>query len=310
VFKLAFSHFWSDFNPHDNVFYELISELYPNVQVVKSGSMGIDLELTSTFSSKYQYLFRKFKKVWSDDNQSNLSNKDFFRDTSLLRLNPHAKRTIWFTGENIRPPIDSRIDGFMSFDQDSYKGQNIYFPLWQLSLREKQTIYESSQLGDRYPASNFLVPRNTDVIPPKFACAFINNLDPYRIRAIEALREHANVDVYGKRFGRFVPNKTAVAKDYKFILSFENDFFPGYVTEKLFDAYACNSIPLYWGSLGNENIINEKAFINVAKFSTLQEFAEKMAKLTDSEWISTFRQPLLKSLPDFRKVQELLVGRQ
>ena len=308
VFNVAFNHFWDNFSPSDSIFYELVQDLYPNVQIVKPDSARIDLEITSTFTTRYQYLTRKLRKVLLSDSITLLNDKDFFRDVSLFPFNSRAKRRIWYTGENIRPPLDSRIDGYLSFDQDNYMSTNLYFPLWQLNLRDRQTIYKSVQLGEAYPAANFLKREKRNTVPPKFACAFMSNLDPYRIRAIEALRQFGEVDVYGKRFGKFVPKKALVAKEYKFMLAFENDFFPGYVTEKLFDAYASNCVPLYWGSLGTDELINRMAFINVSDFRNLGEFAKNVGGFADEDWLSIYHQPLLRTLPDFQKVQQFLLS--
>ena len=308
MFNIAFKHFWNNFNVNDNLFSELIGEIFPSVRIVSPDSKLIDLQITSTFSSKYQYVFRKLKKVISSESSEILNDKDFFRDTRILKINSTAKRNIWYTGENIRPPLDNRFDGYMSFDQDDYAHQNFYLPLWQLNIRNSQTSYISPQLESPYHPSNFLVKRRLESVPQKFACAFIGNLEPYRMRAISALRNFGQVDVYGKPFGKFVPDKKLVAREYKFVVAFENDFFPGYVTEKLFDAYACNAVPLYWGGFGNDISINRNAFLNASDFPSLEEFSYHAGNLTDLEWAAMYEQPLLNELPDFVKVQKFLLG--
>ena len=35
---------------------------------------------------------------------------------------------------------------------------------------------------------------------------------------------------------------------YKFAIAFENEDYPGYVTEKICDIYKSNCIPIYWGT--------------------------------------------------------------
>ena len=42
-------------------------------------------------------------------------------------------------------------------------------------------------------------------------------------------------------------DKLATLKQYTFTLAFENSDIDGYVTEKIFHALACGSVPLYWG---------------------------------------------------------------
>ena len=197
----------------------------------------------------------------------------------------------------------------MSFDQGGYSGQNAYLPLWQLHFRQNQTIYRSPQLGDSFRVENFLNGRRASKVPKKFACAFISNLDPRRMRAIEALRQYGEVDVFGKKFGNFAENKAMVARNYRYVLAFENDFYPGYVTEKIFDAYACSSVPLYWGSFGVDNSANFGSFLDVSNFENFESFAAYISQLSSNEWRQIYEQPLMNRLPDFSKISQMLIGK-
>ena len=53
---------------------------------------------------------------------------------------------------------------------------------------------------------------------------------------------------------------------YKFTIAFENDIFPGYQTEKLYDAMLAGSIPIYCGDPYIGEIFNTKSFINAAEY--------------------------------------------
>jgi hypothetical protein len=53
---------------------------------------------------------------------------------------------------------------------------------------------------------------------------------------------------------------------YKFTIAFENDIFPGYQTEKLYDAMMMNSIPVYCGDPFIAEIFNTKSFINALDY--------------------------------------------
>ena len=70
-----------------------------------------------------------------------------------------------------------------------------------------------------------------------------------------------NVDVYGAAVRRPIADPSKIAPDYKFILCLENDLYPGYVTEKPFEAYLSGAIPLYYG-LDNLGFLNQKSIIN------------------------------------------------
>lgn len=69
--------------------------------------------------------------------------------------------------------------------------------------------------------------------------------------------------------GEYLPYNLGEARKYhdhyKFNLCFENEFTEGnsrYITEKIFNAFAYNTVPIYWGSTYIDNIFNKEAFIN------------------------------------------------
>lgn len=48
---------------------------------------------------------------------------------------------------------------------------------------------------------------------------------------------------------------------HKFMICFENSSRDGYITEKIFQTYEYNTVPIYWGHKNNYNILNNKAYI-------------------------------------------------
>jgi len=52
-----------------------------------------------------------------------------------------------------------------------------------------------------------------------------------------------------------------MVRDYKFVMSFENMATPGYFTEKLFNAYLGQAVPIYWGDPNVDALVNTEAFI-------------------------------------------------
>jgi hypothetical protein len=42
-------------------------------------------------------------------------------------------------------------------------------------------------------------------------------------------------------------NKQRTLRDYNFVIAFENSEYPGYITEKIIDAFKAGTVPLYWG---------------------------------------------------------------
>ena len=230
------------------------------------------------------------------------------RDGRWQQLNPAprgpAASHIWFTGENVRPPY-GEWSGYLSFDIDPMSGRNAYLPLWMYStglLGNQRSVFTSANMH----WSALVKPRS--IRPPeRFACAFINNPHPQRMRAIQYLNEVSQVDVFGSWNGRQVPDKAVVARNYRFVLSFENDLFPGYVTEKPFEAWASGSVPLWWG-LDPLGYLNSSAMVTANSFASLAEFAEAVRELDRDRqrWQELASSPILAREPDIRSAVDLV----
>jgi hypothetical protein len=221
-------------------------------------------------------------------------------------LSPYTNiKKLWWTGENSRPPEEQPLDLFISFDQDSLNSRNVYFPLFYSELLFPNSD-SKNRLGIPVPSLPSLLEKRDYSVRQDYACAFINNPEPTRLAAISNLGEFGRVDVFGAYSGKPVESKYTIAKNYKFVLCFENSLHPGYITEKLLDAYLCGAVPLYWGDLGNEPHINRQAFINARDFSNLEEFAHFVGDLSEEDYAKIHSQPLLNSLPSSETLVEAL----
>lgn len=93
---------------------------------------------------------------------------------------------------------------------------------------------------------------------PTFAAAFAAQLHDTRYRMFDVLRGCGVLDLYGQGWPpesgvRPVADKLATLRRYRYALVIENVRWPGYVTEKVFDALAAGCVPLYMGpeAIGN-----------------------------------------------------------
>lgn len=230
--KITYKDFWKGFEKEKQVFEMLFdSELFEK---------GFDIKIQSVFKNRFTRLlesrFPRLARVagWA-------------LETISLTPNPKKPVVIWYTGENLRPPISQKTKAFLSFDQDTFSGKNVYLPLIYLRLLF-QTEFSKANVGKGFELDDLVSPRVSDwKSRTNFACAFINNAEPTRLRAVQALSTIGQVDVFGKVANRALPDKYQTAKNYKFMICFENGIYPGYVTEKLLDAYVCGAIPIYWG---------------------------------------------------------------
>ena len=283
---ISFLDFWPDFNKDDNFF----------TRALLGTSRKQDLTIRSVFPSVVKSVVnRVFRRLRPNSQSLTISTRN-------------QERKVWFTGENIRPPLDGKFDHFISYDQDDYSGKNTYFPLFyaELLVSGKESI-DRRGVSINNPETLMQFRKNL-VEKHKFVCAFISNPEPTRMRALKALSQYGGVEIYGPHTGRPVPSKFEVARDFKFMLCFENDLFPGYVTEKLLDAYLCETIPLYWGDLGRESHINRGALINAAEYRSLEDFSRLVGNLSAVEYESIYSQPLLTSLPSIQPLRRALLG--
>ncbi|MDE6886408.1 MAG: hypothetical protein K2P17_05175 [Helicobacteraceae bacterium] len=111
----------------------------------------------------------------------------------------------------------------------------------------------------------------------------------------------------GDRYNDFQSSKHKWLQHYKFNICFENASYNGYLTEKLFDAFAAGCIPIYWGdtslildsadssvNVESKNIesnfllkpdyqINPKAFINIHKFASLEDAIDEIKRIDNDD---------------------------
>lgn len=94
-----------------------------------------------------------------------------------------------------------------------------------------------------------------------------------------------------KMYNHLIENKSCynsiellkVFNQYKFIICFENSYVnSGYITEKIFNVFFSNSIPLYSGSCNIHNYFNKDGFINVLN---LKQCIDRVKELNNNEYL-------------------------
>ena len=122
----------------------------------------------------------------------------------------------------------------------------------------------------------------------------------------------------GDRYNDFRTSKYHWLKDYKFHICFENSSYPGYVTEKLTQAFRAKCVPIYWGdpTLCDEKyaeyrpIFNPKAFINVHNFDSLNSVVKEVERLDNDlqAFLAMLKEPMLLHTPKNQKWLENTQG--
>ena len=277
------------------------------IQIIDDPGVKVDIQIESVYGEgappKLQSRALRFM-------YSHLPNGINFKDrrfSTNQQPTGNARFRIFFTGENERAP-QGRWDAYLSFDVHSYEGRNSYLPLWWITSSDILVPTISPYLGRAITLEQMMSPRQSLYQSRnKFCVAFVGKAYPFRMQSLSALSKIGKVDVYGSiarntRQSR-AEKKFEIAQDYKFVFAFENDYFPGYVTEKLPEAWATGAVPLYWG-FDIKKSMNPKAFINAADFETLENFVEYVAKVEASEvmWSKIATEPLLTKKPTIENV--------
>jgi hypothetical protein len=86
-----------------------------------------------------------------------------------------------------------------------------------------------------------------------------------------------------------VPNKKAVMRHYKFAVVYENAVFPGYLTEKIFDAFFAGCVPVYLGAPDVLDNIPAEAFIDRRDFPNNEELYRYLSGMSEKEYLGRIR---------------------
>jgi alpha(1,3/1,4) fucosyltransferase len=81
---------------------------------------------------------------------------------------------------------------------------------------------------------------------------------------------------------------------FKFNLCFENASYPGYCTERLYEALCAKTIPIYWGSGTAALDFNPKAFLSWHDYRNDEAFINAIIELDQDEekYMDMYLQPM------------------
>ena len=301
--QIKFFNFPFDFDPDANFFLDLIQD------VLSSRSYPFPIHFygcypkMSTSKKAISYFYSRFSDAgmtrWLKLQQGEVTPYD------------SSAFNIWCTFENRRPPVEG-FDLTFSFDVDSYSGTNCYLPLIYLYVNhnnnDRGIIHSKHSLSICETTQKRELEDDFFEAKSGFLSAFVNNPHPMRLRAIKDLSEVGEIDLFGRSVRNYIEDKIGTAGKYWFNLCFENDLYPGYVTEKILEAWISKSVPLYWGS-DKAGILNPDAYVNLKDFDCLGDFVEYVSALyADKDRMKAMiKQPLFKKEFDYASIFHFLI---
>jgi hypothetical protein len=286
--RIRFSNFWEGFSPANSLVGRWCDVAFGDFATSHQTSEMVNLDITSNFSinSKATHIKSSIAAYASLDRR--LAYRQAM-DYGIPMKHLPALHRVWYTGENLRPPTG--FDLTLSSDLDEYGGNNIYAPHW-IEYVSSDDPENSNEMA--LSKTRLLSARTAGEPRLKFCAVVMSNPHPLRLRAIDSLRSIGTVDIYGRGYDRPIEDKISLLQNYRFCLAFENDLYPGYVTEKIFDSWNAGCIPLWWGS-DPARYINPDALINLATHESFNEFVEAVSDINSNadKWRQMVERPLL-----------------
>lgn len=242
----------------------------------------------------YHLLSKKYELLISDEPELL-----FFSESSTDHIK-YSCTKVFYTGENIRPDF-MLCDFAFSFDYPLTK-RNYRLPLYALYDDVKKLV-------NRHVDANIVLAGKK-----KFCCFIVSN-DKCKIRNdfFFKLSEYKQVDAAGKLFNNIggpIENKLEFIKDYKFVIAFENDSYPGYTTEKIFEPLQQNCIPIYWGDPLVSNDFNTRSFINCHEYPSFNDAIKRVIELDNNDdlYMQYLREPAFTGdkLTEFVKEENIV----
>jgi len=247
-------------------------------------------------------LGQRYEIQRDDENPEYLIFGDGNFGNSHNRFNGKCKK-IFYTGENVRPNYEE-CSHALTFDHEN-SSRHYRLPLYVLDMY--CAVFEG-WTDDLLQIKTENRDWEKDYDRRQF-CSFVvsNPRQQMRNAMFELMSQYKKVDSGGPVFnniGHVLPReklhyKVDFLDKYRFNICFENGSYPGYVTEKILNAFQAKTLPIYWGSQTVSRDFNTKAFVNAFDFNTLQEIVAYVTHLDSpagkQEYLDIIEQPAFKN---------------
>lgn len=194
---------------------------------------------------------------------------------------------IFFTGENIIPDFNV-YDYAMGFHYINFEDRYLRLPLYVMYDKAVKPALEKHTHSDEY------------YLAKKKACNYVVS-NPYAapereqmMNVLEKYMDVASGGRYRNNVGGPVADKLKFSSEYRCTMAFENSAMNGYTTEKIFEAYAADTIPVYWGSKDVTKEFNPESFVNVRDYESLDDAAKAVKEIceNDEKFLKMMKAPI------------------
>ena len=226
--RVDFVGFWPGFKKEDNFIYNKLKLIY-NIQIVEKP----DYIFCSCFSNEYL----KYDCI-----------------------------RIFYTGENISPDFNA-YDYAIGYDYLQFEDRYVRLPNYFITdayaadmvRMQKKHLENENILDIKEEFCSFVVSKGTGYV------------DSRREEFFKLLCRYKKVNSGGRFLNNIglpegVSDKFLFQNKHKFAIAFENVSHNGYTTEKIVQAFAAKTVPIYWGDPKISEVFNTAAFIDCCQY--------------------------------------------
>lgn len=200
---------------------------------------------------------------------------------------------IFYTCENIRPDFNL-CDYALAFDWMDFEDRYFRFPVYMFNLYN----YDMERASIKHEISE------EELIKKQKFCNFIysnHKAVAVRRKFFDLLNSYKRVDSGGKylnNLGYCVKNKFEFQVDYKFSIAFENSSASGYTTEKITQAFAAKTIPIYWGNPNIGKEFNTDSFINCHDYACFSDVLNRVIEVDEDDdlYLKILKTPIYENI--------------
>ena len=211
--------------------------------------------------------------------------------------NPDAEFYAAINNEDVKKFVDSKSEHPLKIIA-SEEGEHYYH---LLKLEYLKQHFQATSLINRHSDIPLVLMPDMDIVKamkvskraqPKASFVAVN-CDPKNNRNdyVKAIAEVIWVDAPSNCFNNMKwpfcegrpCTKVEILRNYKFNLAFENGDSPGYVTEKIYDAFEAGVLPVYMGTRDVAEAVPKGSYIYVSDFKTPQDVANYLKKVIRNE---------------------------
>ena len=287
MLKISFTDFWEGFDSKNNLFINILKELYEK-EIEITSPRKANICFISICGRSHKRIIRKF-----------------------------SKKSFLFLGENIRPN-NFNCAYSLCGDFNSYGGKNIRLPLWYFEIDWYNTNLGTIKLEDVEKKLVSFGKLNSDDIAKRKDCiAIFNNQEGTRMDMFKRLCKIMKVEAYGKPFKNWFPTffdyKSKIKKMSNFNFNFcpENSLYPGYYTEKCFHSKLSGCIPIYFADYHVENDFRKESLINMYDYLDFNELENYLFEIkNDYTYLAKLaNEPLLYDVPNLNSIRDFLYSK-